>query len=162
MTLLTHEQQKKHSDSNQRSICKKEIYLRKNNKYYKNFMKVRDHDHYTGIYRGAAHSICKWRYATKEDIPVIIKNGCNYDFPLIIQELAKEFRPEIHCIPEEREKYKIFSIPIMRRKVNDKTINYNLRFIESDKFMMGSLMHMLITYQNYLIVNVEIKINSKL
>ena len=59
MTLLTHEQQKKHSDSNQRSICKKEIYLRKNNKYYKNFMKVRDHDHYTGIYRGAAHSICK-------------------------------------------------------------------------------------------------------
>ena len=50
----------------------------------------------------------------------------------------------------------------MRRKVNDKTINYNLRFIESDKFMMGSLMHMLITYQNYLIVNVEIKINSKL
>ena len=27
----------------------------------------------------------------------------------------------------------------MRRKVNDKTINYNLRFIESDKFMMSSL-----------------------
>ena len=38
-------------------VKKKFIYDKKN-KYYKNFMKVRDHDHYTGIHRGAAHSIC--------------------------------------------------------------------------------------------------------
>ena len=111
----------------------------KKNKYYKNFMKVRDHDHYKGIYRGAAHSISNWGYRTQEDIPVVIKNGCNYDFCLIIEELAKEFWSETHCIHEDKEKYKTFSIPIMRRKVNDKTINYNLRFIESDKFMMSSL-----------------------
>ena len=36
---------------------KKKFIYDKNNKYYKNFMKVRDHDHYTGIYRGAAHPI---------------------------------------------------------------------------------------------------------
>ena len=48
-------------------------------------------------------------------------------------------RPEIHCIPEDKEKYKTFSIPIMHREVNNKTINYNLRFIDSARFMEGSL-----------------------
>ena len=102
-------------------------------------MKVRDHDHYTSIHRGAAHSICNWRYPTQEDIPVVIKNSCNYDFHLIIEELAIEFKSEIHCILEDKEKYKTFNIPIIHREVNNKTINYNLRFTDSDKFMMGSL-----------------------
>ena len=37
----------------------------------------------------------------------------------MIKELAKEFRSEIHCIPEDNEKYKTFSITIMRKEVND-------------------------------------------
>ena len=102
-------------------------------------MKVMDHDHYTGTFRGAAHSICNLRYKTQEDIPVVIHNGSNYDFHLIITELAKEFRSEIHCIPEDKEKYKTFSIQIMHREVNNKIIKYNLRFIDSARFMMGSL-----------------------
>ena len=53
-----------------------------------------DHDHYTGKYRGAAHSICNF----------VIHNDSNYDFHLIIAELAKEFRSEIHCIPEDKGK----------------------------------------------------------
>ena len=119
-------------------VKKKFIYDKKI-KYYKNFMKFRDHDHYTCVYRGVAHSICNWRYTTQEDLPVITKNGCNYHFHLIIEELAKEFRSEIHCIPEDQEKYKTFSIPIMHREVNKKPVNYNLRFVDSDIFMMGSL-----------------------
>ena len=58
---------------------------------------------------------------------------------MIIKELAEEFRSEIHCIPEDKEKYKTFSITIMRREVNDKVIPYNLRFIDSNNFMIGSL-----------------------
>ena len=42
-------------------------------------------------------------------------------------------------IVTKKEKYKTFSIPIMHREVNNKTINYNLRFIDSDRFMQGSL-----------------------
>ena len=98
-----------------------------------------DHDHYTGKYRGAAHSICNLRYKKQEDIPVVIHNGNNYDFHLIITELAKEFTSEIYCIPEDKEKYNIFSIPVMHREVNNKTINYNLRFIGSARFMAGSI-----------------------
>ena len=58
---------------------------------------------------------------------------------MIIKELAEEFRSEIHCIPEDKEKYKPFSIPIMYKEVNDYEIPYNLRFIDSNKFMMRSL-----------------------
>ena len=83
--------------------------------------------------------MCNLRYKTQKDIPAVIHNGSKYDFHLIIKGVAKEFRSEIHCIPEDKEKYKIFSIPIMRKEINDKVISYNLRFIDSNNFMMVSL-----------------------
>ena len=138
MTPLTPEQQKKHDNSKKCFICEKKFYNKKT-KYYKNLMKVMDHDHYTSKYRGAAHSVCNLRYKKQEDIPVVIHNGSNYNFHLIITELSKEFRSEIYGIPEDKEKYKTFSIPIMHREVNNKIIKYNLRFIDSARFMMGSL-----------------------
>ena len=46
----------------------------------KNHVKVRDHDHYTGEYRGAAHLICNLRYSTRINIPVYFHNGINFDF----------------------------------------------------------------------------------
>ena len=30
-----------------------------------NFKKVEDHDRYTGMYRGAAHSLCNFKYTTQ-------------------------------------------------------------------------------------------------
>ena len=81
---------------------------------HKNYLKVRDHNHYGGIYRGAAHSLCNLRYSTQVDIPVIFHNGSNYDFNLIITELAKEFRSEMRCIPLNTNKYMSFSIPLKK------------------------------------------------
>ena len=104
ITPLTHKQRKKHSESDKCHICNRKFIYDKKSKYYKNLQKVMDHDHYTGKYRGAAHSICNLRYTTQEDFPVVIHNGSNYDFHLIIAELAKEFRSEIHCIPEDKGK----------------------------------------------------------
>ena len=49
----------------------------------------------TGLYRGAAHSIWNIRFSTRRDLPVVIHNESNYDFHLIIKELAEEFRSEI-------------------------------------------------------------------
>ena len=107
---------KKYSKSDKCYITTKNFITNKKNKYYKNLKKVKDHDHYTGIHRGAAHSICNIRYKTQEHIPVVIHNGNNYDFHLIITELAKEFRLEIYSIPDDKEKYKTFSIPITYSK----------------------------------------------
>ena len=75
----------------------------------KNYKKVRDHYYYTGIYRGAAHSICNLRYQEQRDIPAIIHNGSNYDFHLLIKDLAKEFKSDMYCLSESSEKiYKLF------------------------------------------------------
>ena len=139
MTPLTHEEPKKHDDSKKCFICNKKFITDKKNKYYKKLMKVKDHDHYTGKYRSEAHSICNLRYKTQKDILFVIHNGSNYDFHLIITELAEEFRSEIHCIPKDKEKYKSFSITLMHKRENNKTIKYNLNFIDSARFMMGSL-----------------------
>ena len=97
------------------SICKK-VFGKKNN-----HRKVRDHDHYTGKFRDAAHWICNLRHSTQIDIPVLFHNGTNYDFNLIITELGKEFRSEMRCIPLNTHKYMSFSIPIKKEiKQNDK------------------------------------------
>ena len=43
------------------------------NKYFKDkkYCKVRDHCHYTGEYRGAAHSICNLKYSVPKKIPLV-------------------------------------------------------------------------------------------
>ena len=44
--------------------------------------KVRDHCHYTGKFRGAAHSICNLRYKVPKEISIVFHNGstCDYHF----------------------------------------------------------------------------------
>ena len=59
----------------------KKILDRQNNENkFNNYQKVRDHDHYTGKFRGAAHSICNLRYKVQREIPVVIHNGSKYDY----------------------------------------------------------------------------------
>ena len=45
--------------------------------------KVKDHCHYTGKFRGAAHSKCNLSYKVPNDIPIIIHNA-SYDTYFII------------------------------------------------------------------------------
>ena len=42
---------------------------------FKLYHKVRDHCHYTGKFRGAAHSICNLRCKTPKEILVVFHNG---------------------------------------------------------------------------------------
>ena len=51
--------------------------------------KVRAHCHYTGKFRGAAHSIFNLRLKTPKKILVVLHNGSRYDYHFIINQLAK-------------------------------------------------------------------------
>ena len=56
---------------------------------YKKYRKVRDHCHYTIEYRGAAHSICNFKYSAPKKFPTVLYNGSNYDYHFIIKELSE-------------------------------------------------------------------------
>ena len=61
MKLLTQEQQESHENVKFCHICKEKLankYLR-----YKKYHKVRDHCHYTGEYRSAAHDTSNLKYS---------------------------------------------------------------------------------------------------
>ena len=51
--------------------------------------KIRDHCHYTGKFRAAAHDVCNLRYETPKEIHIIIQNGSTCDHHFRIKELAK-------------------------------------------------------------------------
>ena len=50
---------------------------------------VRDHCHYTGKYRGAAHASCNLRLRRTKRIPVIFHNFTGYDNHLFVKSLGK-------------------------------------------------------------------------
>jgi hypothetical protein len=49
---------------------------------------VIDHDHVTSKIRGIAHTSCNLAYTVPNIVPVFFHNGSNYDFKLIVSELA--------------------------------------------------------------------------
>ena len=113
----------------------------------KNYRKFREHCHFTGKYREAAHNICNLRFNVPNKIPVVFHNGSNYDYHFIIKELANEFEGQFECLRENTEKYKTFSIPVEKEVTNiDKDgnesvviISYKIKFIDRARFMAISL-----------------------
>ena len=121
-------------------MCKKEFCTNKNDENeFKLNHKVRDHCHYTGKFRRAAHNICNLRYKIPREISVVFHSGSTYDYHVIIKQLADEFKGQFSCIGENTEKYIAFSIPIKKELDNNKTIMYKLKFINSYRFMLTSL-----------------------
>ena len=130
MIALTKEEEDDYNKENICYICKKEF----------NNDKVRDHCHFTGKYRGAAHNTCNLRYKIPKNIPVIFHNGSTYDYHFIIKELACEFEGNFECFGENTEKYTTFSVPIKKRIENkNMDITYKIKFIDSFRFMATSL-----------------------
>ena len=119
-------------------ICKEKLCTDKDDKDYINRKKVKDHCHYTGKFRRAAHSICNLKYKVPKEIPVIIHNA-TYDTHFIIKQLAIEFKGEVNCIGDNMENYITFSVPIKKELNNGKTVTYKLKFIDSIRFMKNSL-----------------------
>ena len=56
--------------------------------------RVRDHCHFTGIYRGAGHNACHLNYRLNSKswkLPIIMHNLKGYDGHLIVKSLKAEF-----------------------------------------------------------------------
>ena len=79
------------------------------NDYIDGYVKVRNHCHITGKYRGSAHRDCNIAVKLNHKIPVTFHNLKNDDSHLIMQELSK-FNLKIYVIPNDLEKYMSFNI----------------------------------------------------
>ena len=82
MIPLTDEENKSYEKQNVCYICKKEFNTDDDD--YKQYHKVRDHCHYTGKFRQAAHNTCNLRYKTPKKITVIFHNGSTYGYHFIV------------------------------------------------------------------------------
>ena len=114
-----------------------------NKKYTNQDIRVRDHCHITGKYRGSAHQECNLQLRLNPDkikIPVIFHNLRGYDSHFIMQEIGhivkdyeytnkdgKKCQMNINAIPNNMEKYLAFML------------GNHLTFIDSFQFMGSSL-----------------------
>ena len=139
MKPLTHEEWRKFNRATTCHICFKE--------FKKADIKVRDHWHCTGKYRGPAHRICNLRYKIPNYIPKVFQNLNRYDAHLFIRELGKKFNTgKIGVIAENKEKYIRFNSDVavaVDSYTNDsgevKEKKIQLRFIDRFRFMASSL-----------------------
>ena len=86
----------------------------------KKYRKIREHYHYTGKYRGAAHSICYLKYSVPTETAVVFNNGSNYDYHFIKKVLAEEFEGQFTWLVENTENYLTFSVP--KKKKNSQEL----------------------------------------
>ena len=105
--------------------------------------KVKNHCHYTGRFRGAAHNSCNLKYKKPKFIPVVFHNLSGYDSHLFIKNLGFT-EGTIDCIPNNDEKYISFTKNTVVGSYTDKEgkdnpIKHKIRFIDSYKFMNEGL-----------------------
>ena len=105
--------------------------------------RVRDHCHFTGRYRGAAHNICNLKYSKPNNISVFFHNLTGYDSHLFIKKLNTT-TGNIDCIPNNEENYISFSKTIKTGEYKNKNGEtkdkyFKIVFKDSLKFMASSL-----------------------
>lgn len=124
MENLTVEQERKFLEAEYCHICELPFKLED--------VRVRDHSHLTGQFRGAGHSECNILYQDWKTIAVIFHNLSGYDGHILINDLANCFEGEIRLIPQNKEKYISFTKFIKGSKIS-------LRFIDSLRFLNAPL-----------------------
>ena len=129
---MTKDNEKEFQKADKCHICEK--------KYNKTDVRVRDHCHVTGQYRGSAHQDCNLNFQITDKIPVIFHNLRGYDSHFIMQEIGaivkehkytnkkgEKCQMNINAIPNNMEKYMAFML------------GNHLTFIDSFQFMSSSL-----------------------
>ena len=103
--------------------------------------KVRDHDHLTGKYRGAAHNKCNLNCKKKSSsfVPIFFHNFSGYDCHLIFEELltsAYNLKLPINIIPKSMENYVSVQVGC-------------LRFLDSYRFLSSSLQKLITSLNDF-------------
>ena len=119
--IFTEEDEKNYNSAIMCYVCEREF-----SEEDKNYIKVRDHNHFSGEYRGAAHCLCNLQLREKKFIPVIFHNLKAYDSHIFIKAFS-ELEDEPDCIPQNTEKMISFSLK--------KKHSFELRFLDSYGFM---------------------------
>ena len=163
---LTPEEEKDFKSAKVCHICEQEFGV-----YEKTgeIFKVRDHCHFTGKYRGAAHNQCNLNCRKPLILPVVFHNLQGYDSHLFIKQLAK-VSGDLSYIPSTEEKYISFSKKIKvgeyfsRKKGTTLPIKFEIRFIDSFKFLQTSLANLVSNLQptDFKNLNRVIKENTSL
>ena len=116
----------------------------------KTFSKVRDHCHYTGKFRGAAHQSCNLKFKRPKFTPVFFHNLQNYDAHLFVRALGlMDEVLSISCIPNNNEKYISFSLKFELKRITkwdprkeewiEVVLTHEIRFLDSFKFTLSGL-----------------------
>ena len=132
--VITAEEEEQFKQASDCWICHKKLNLED---------RVRDHCHYTGRYRGAAHNLCNLKYSKPNNISVFFHNLTGYDSHLFIKKLNTTMG-NIDCIPNNEENYISFSKTIIageytNKKGEKKNKYFKIVFKDSLKFMASSL-----------------------
>ena len=147
---MTEKEKEEFNSATECYICKKEFScaIEAPQLINKNNDKVRDHCHLTGKYRGPAHNNCNLNLKEKVNfVPIFFHNLAGFDCHLFIRELS-ESDGNIECLAKSKEDYISFTkrVKVDEYVVKDKNGNFkynpvyfNLRFLDSFKFMASSL-----------------------
>ena len=113
--------QQRYDNATHCHICEKELDR-------SNETPARDHCHFTGRFRGAAHNQCNLDYKIDKDnykLPVVFHNLRGYDAHMIFQKIHRR-HGKITVIPNNSERYISFTVG-------------RLKFLDSMQFLSGSL-----------------------
>ena len=144
---LTHAEQISFDKAETCHICKKELLTDK----------VRDHCHFTGQYRGAAHNSCNLQCRKPMILPVIFHYLQGYDAHLFIKQLAC-LPGELSCIRSTEEKYISFSKKIKvdeyksRRTGEMVSLYFEIDLLIHSSFFRRVLLILLVIYNQMIFI----------
>jgi hypothetical protein len=108
-------------------------------------IKVRDHNHLTGEFRGAAHQKCNLKFQESRIVPVVFHNLTGYDAHFIIRQLMTSFRGDVQVIPCTDQNYIAFTKTVADSALYETDFEMRTRntikfkFLDSFRFMASSL-----------------------
>lgn len=125
MSPLTEDEKIFHMNATECYLCEEKFSEEENSEGWLD-IKIFDHCHLTGKYRGPAHNSCNLRYQLPQKIPLIFHNLKGYDSHFIIQHLSKKIFSKCQIIPQSSESFISFTLD-------------DIVFLDSYQFLSESL-----------------------